>query len=318
MQSTDLLHLFLASKRAAGLSRRTVDWYDGQIRWFFEWLKNVGIGGAEWLQPTTIRAALSAEAERVEQGEISAYTLEARFRALNVFFSWLKEWLLEERGISIDPMRGIKRPKTPKLMPRQVTVAQMDRLMASIPESGDWVDLRDRLAILLLFWLGLRRSEVVNLSIPDFDLGQRQVLIRGTQRGTAGAKGGKDRHLPFPPVVGSALLAYLMSGPPAAGTKLFVSATGQRKVRGALTDNGLRQMVERRCQAAGMPHLNPHSFRHGLAMALLNDGGADLAMVSRLLGHSTMAVTKQFYADYTDDGLRNAYDAAVRGIATDR
>jgi integrase/recombinase XerD len=215
-------------------------------------------------------------------------------------------------------MRGIKRPKTPKLMPRQVTVAQMDRLMASIPESGDWVDLRDRLAILLLFWLGLRRSEVVNLSIPDFDLGQRQVLIRGTQRGTAGAKGGKDRHLPFPPVVGSALLAYLMSGPPTVGTKLFVSATGQRKVRGALTDNGLRQMVERRCQAAGMPHLNPHSFRHGLAMALLNDGGADLAMVSRLLGHSTMAVTKQFYADYTDDGLRNAYDAAVRGIATDR
>lgn len=309
MQSSELVGLFLASKRAAGLSARTVEWYDGQLRWFFGWLEAAGVSGESWLQPSTVRAALAAENGRVEAGEISAHTLEARYRALSAFFSWLREWLREERGCAVDPMRGVKRPKTPKKTPRRTTVDQVNQLLAAIPEAGDWVDLRDRLAILLLFWLGLRRSEVVGLHAADFDMGRRQVVIRG-------AKGDKDRILPFPPVVGAALLSYAMSRPPQE-EGLFLSASGWRNVRGKLTANGLRQMVHRRCADAGLPPLNPHSFRHGLAMAMLNEGGADLAVVSRMLGHSSVTVTRRFYADYTDDGLKNAYNAAVRGIAAD-
>ncbi len=70
-------------------------------------------------------------------------------------------------------------------------------------------------------------------------------------------------------------------------------------------------MLIRRCRAAEIPYRNPHAFRHGLAMLLLNNG-MRLTSVAKVLGHSDPAVTHKVYAHTLDETVRSEYQEALR------
>ena len=291
MKLTDVIDLFLRHKSAEGLSEKTLEWYRANLLAFVRFLERAGVNGSNWLQTGTIEAFLVAERERV-----SASTVAARFRALRPFFAWLEE----NPDFAIpSPMRRMKPPKVAHGQPRQADGAAVDRLLASIP-LGTWVDLRDRLIVTILDCCGLRAAEVCGLALGDFDLDAGVLVVRA-------GKGGDDRPVPFLPEVARALRAFLLLHPGSPGRALIVSADGSSLgTDGALTVSGLRQMLERRCAAAGLVYLNPHSFRHGLAMRLLNRG-ADMSLVQAILGHSRIATTQQFYARWLVSGLKAQY-----------
>jgi site-specific recombinase XerD len=288
---TEVIDLFLRSKSAEGLSEKTLEWYQANLGAFVRFLERAGVSGTNWVQTGTVEAFLVSERERV-----SASTVAARFRSLRPFFVWLEG----NPDFAIpSPMRRMKPPKVASHLPRQADGAAVDRLLSSIPE-GTWIDLRDRLIITILDCCGLRAAEVCGLALGDFDLGAGVLLVRA-------GKGGDDRPVPFLPDVARALLAFLLLHPGAPGRVLMVSADGSSLgTDGALTVSGLRQMLERRCAAAGLAYLNPHSFRHGLAMRLLNRG-ADMSLVQAILGHSRIATTQQFYARWLISGLKMQY-----------
>ena len=60
----------------------------------------------------------------------------------------------------------------------------------------------------------------------------------------------------------------------------------------------------------GLPYVNAHSFRHGFAMTMLNEGGAEMSSVAALLGHRSVTTTEKAYARWLSDPLQRAYDAA--------
>lgn len=64
-------------------------------------------------------------------------------------------------------------------------------------------------------------------------------------------------------------------------------------------------LVER----SGLPHMRFHDLRHEHASLLLS-GGVDIAVVSKRLGHSTIAVTSDLYSHLLSDANRAAADAA--------
>ena len=70
---------------------------------------------------------------------------------------------------------------------------------------------------------------------------------------------------------------------------------------------GVDMMLERRCKQAGVPPINPHSFRHAYATGLLTRGG-DINLVSQIMGHQDISVTKKFYGHLAADQLRQAFD----------
>ena len=293
----DVVDMFLRARRGQGVSEKTIDWYRAQLLAFVRFLERSGVNGSSWMHPATIDAFLASERERV-----SASTLAARYRALRPFFAWV-----EERYELPSPMGQGKPPKVPEPAPRRADGREVEKLLASIP-LGTWVDLRDRLLIVILDCCGLRAEELCSLALADFDLDAGVLIV---QKG----KGGDARPVPFLPDVGRALRAYLFVHPSAPGTVLFPSADGGRlgnEDRG-LTVSGLRQMLKRRCEAAGVRYLNPHSFRHGLAMRLLNRG-ADMSLVQAILGHSRITTTQQHYARWVVEGLRSQYlDVMARG-----
>ena len=285
-----LLSRFLTAKAAAGLSAGTLEWYRREIANLL-----VRIPPHEAMPSTaTVEAYLAARRAR----GIQPATLAGHHRALSAFF----KWLVERNVIAPDenPMRLIAKPRIPRKEPRQAQFAEFTRLLQSLPHQN-WIDYRDRLGIATIFLAAVRVAELVALTIDDYDLVGEQLVIR---RG----KGGDARRVPLLPAAKIAFAAYMMERPPWAGREVFLGADGgSLGVSNALTVSGFRQMLKRRCKQAGMKYLNPHSFRHGLAMHLLNDKGADMALIQRILGHSTIQVTAAIYARWRDDGAARRY-----------
>lgn len=298
------LKAFLMAKEAAGRSPATLAFYSQNIGVFISFLHGSGVNGSSWLHPETFETFLVRE----RRGKLSLATVHARYRALRAFFNWL-----QDRGeLSGSPLLHVAEPLVPATAPRQVSLAEIDRLVESIPRGDDaaWIDGRDRLILILLFWTGLRLAEMAGLWVSDVDTRQRLIHVRK-------GKGGKDRYVPFPEGTAALLLSYLMARPPWGGPELFLSNDGAGGVRGVLTGPGIRAMVRRRCGLAGVAYRNPHAFRHGFAMTLLNAGGMEMGILSRLLGHSSVKVTQEIYANWMTETLRREYDlaqSAVRGL----
>lgn len=292
-----LLDQFLAGHLAAGHSRRTVDWYGYEVRRFFAWLLAERLHNGNWLSPEVIERYLAASRERGNQPA----TLAGHYRGLQGFFNWLVS-----RGyLAASPLANVPAPKVPKKRPRRAELEEYDRLLESI-QPVRWVDLRDRLVISSLFLCGLRLAECARLQAADFRMGEHLLLVRA-------GKGGGDRLVPLLPALERAFVAYLFTRPAHSAPALLLGANGAGDPSGPITPGAIRQMLRRRCERAGLRVLNPHSFRHGLAMHLLNQGG-DMSLVQKVLGHSQISTTARHYAEWATEGLTREFAAKMGGV----
>lgn len=294
-QLHSLLRRFLIAKEAANRSPSTIHWYDAQITGFLLWLDVPDLHADDL--PALIDRHLADERRR----GVKPSTVAARYRALSAWLNWCSRRKLIERN----PIPELDKPSVPKEQARHVTLEECTRILESIA-SADWADHRDRLLVLLLFFSGLRASEVTHLHVTDVDSRAGTVLVRN-------GKGGKARIVPTAPQVGAVLLDYIYSRPAWGGPELWLSADGSGGVRGPLTTDGLRQVLKRLCRQAGVEYLHPHAWRHGFAMTFLN-AGAPLSAVSAMMGHSNTTVTQQVYASWQTRGLLREYEGALSRI----
>lgn len=292
------LHLtaFLTAKRATGLSPLTIKWYDMLVRQYLDWSTFQKLPNKK---PETVEAWFSS----LREGKKSAFTISGCYRALSVYF----KWLTTRKHIRRSPMETIQPPNVPKQRKPHVTVAQFRKLYHSI--DGDrWVDHRDRAILLMLLYTGLRASELIALMPEHIDRTRGIIAV-------SDGKGGQDRDVPFANFILETLDCYLSSRPPHPSGKLFVSMGGANgTARGPLTYSGLKEIMRRRCEAAGMKRLGLHMLRHSYAMIFLNDGEMDLPAISKAMGHSSLDLTRRFYADFETTTLRREYNRAVTRI----
>lgn len=290
------LAAFLVAKRAAGLSPATLHWYEKFIRRYLDWSVSRQLPNKK---PETVEAWLASLREQM----LSAFTVSGCYRCLSVYF----KWLVRRGRLSASPMAQVQPPRLPKRRKRHVTASEFRKLYKSI-SGASWCDHRDRAILLILMYSGLRANELLALRPEHIDYTSELLHI-------VAGKGGQDRDVPFTTGVADQLRAYLAARPPYQGQRLFVACAGRLDtVRGPLTYGGLRQMMRRRCQAAGVPTINLHAFRHGYAMLFLNDGGMELGLVSQTMGHSSVEVTRRFYAEYATATMRDRYHNALDKI----
>lgn len=286
MELSDLIVQFLGARRAEGLAQHTLDWYANHLEVFYRWLvaqsppPNIA-------QPHTITSYYNHRAQSV-----AAETIDGDHRTLRIFYRWLVECEL----LASSPVDAVKRKPAKKKPKRRAELEEFQILLDSI-SSETWVDLRDRLLVNMLFLCGVRVGEALSVKASDFDLQARLVQVDG--------KTGV-RLVPLLPPVVEAFVAYIYARPASPDLALFLSARGDLSVRGLITTNGVRQMLKRRASAAGVDYINPHAFRHGLAMHLLNKGG-DMSLVQRVLGHSRITTTAENYAMWLTDDLSREF-----------
>lgn len=289
-----ILEQFLTSRRARGCSNKTLLWYRQQLTAYQNWLLE-SLQHQPWYQPETIEAFLAYEQEQ----SLSPSTVQARYRAIGALITWLiKRGLLV---LETSPMALVERPTIPRRLADRVDLAEFNQLYRSIP-NDNWLDCRDRLILLILFWSGLRLNELVTLQICDILIPDHIIIVRQ-------GKGGKDRLVPCSPQLPPVLLDYLYQRPPWPDGALLLGSDGKEGVRQAMTGNGVRQMLRRRCRAVPMRYLHPHAWRHGFAVNFLN-AGANLSSISTMLGHANTKTTEYFYAYWLTGSLQIEYERA--------
>ena len=71
--------------------------------------------------------------------------------------------------------------------------------------------------------------------------------------------------------------------------------------------NGLRLAITRHNQSRGVEKTSAHLYRHTFARKYLVDCGGDALMLQKILGHSTLKMTKHYCAIYDAD-IAKDYD----------
>jgi integrase/recombinase XerC len=289
----ELLDRFLSHMEAQNASPYTIKNYGNDIGQFLDYCREQGVGSPEGVDRSLLRSYL---AELDDAGYVKA-SISRRVAELRSFGNFL----VQEGVLDRNPFRAISAPRVPQRLPRYLTVAEVEALLA-VPDATTPLGLRDRAIIEVLYGAGLRVSELVGLDLGDVDLGQGQVRVLG--------KGGKERiGLLGRPAV-HAVRAYLEAGRPALLAKrkggTMANALWLNHRGGRLSARGVAMMLSKAGEQAGIrTHVSPHVLRHSFATHLL-DGGADLRVVQELLGHANL-VTTQIYTHVSQSRAREVY-----------
>jgi integrase/recombinase XerD len=208
----------------------------------------------------------------------------------------LFNWLAEEGILTVNPAARIKRPRIPDQEPKGIKWDDVQALLATT-RGGSRIDLRDRAIICFLADTGCRVRGLCGLKVSDVDLERRRAWVM--------EKGDQGRFVFFLEGTAEVLREWFEKRPQDQGPWAFVSLGNRSK--GALLPEGIAKALRRRAKQAGIEgRVNPHAFRHGFGRHFTLGGGG-IGMLSDLMGHSDIGVTKRYYARYNVDELQERH-----------
>ena len=286
-----------------GLGKSWLETLDRQRRLSPRTLENYGRALDVLLKLKEKAALRDLDAQRIRHfvARLHAAGLSGRTLALTLS-AWrgLFAWLARQHGYPANPAQGVRPPKSPRRLPKALSVDQVGRLLEH-PGARSPEEARDRAMFELLYSSGLRLAELVALDAEDgrLDLREGEVTVTG--------KGRKTRTVPVGARAREALREWMKQRAQLAraGEKaLFVGARGLRIAPGAVQAR-LRAWA-RRQGLGGSVH--PHMLRHSFASHVLQSS-QDLRAVQEMLGHASIATT-QIYTHLDFQALAKVYDAA--------
>jgi integrase/recombinase XerC len=203
-------------------------------------------------------------------------------------------------------MLKVVAPRVSKQLPVFLTRDNLDTLFRSISFPSGYEGSRDKMILALFYATGIRRAELVQIKLNDFDLQTGTLKVTG--------KRNKQRIIPMGPSVVSQLGEYLNMR--SSFLEEIISASGNNTDQLFVTTKGapiyprlVHTIVHRYLSLiASNSKLSPHVLRHTFATHML-DEGAELNAIKELLGHSSLAAT-QVYTHNTIEKLKLIYKQA--------
>jgi integrase/recombinase XerD len=295
-RADEWLESFLEMQAAErGAAANTIEAYRSDLRHFLGYLD----GGGKGLGSVDSHD-LGAYQRHLAQAGLAPSTRARRLAAVRQ----LCKFLAAEGAIADDPARRVAGPRRSRRLPKTLSVADVDRLLAAAAARTRATKGRDRRRALrlnalieVLYATGLRVSELVSLPRSVLDGDGKVLIVRG--------KGGRERMVPLTRSARAALSDYLKTPLEDAERTLktrFLFAS--RSSEGHLTRQRLAQELKELAEAAGLDarRVSPHVLRHAFASHLL-DRGADLRSVQQLLGHADISTT-QIYTHVLEERLK--------------
>ena len=229
------------------------------------------------------------------ENELSARSVNRKITTIKSFF----KYLMKEQIVESNPATYLALPKIRKKLPNFVEENNLQHLLDDGFFENDFIGIRDKLVITLLYGTGIRLAELLLLKDSDFDKKMCFIKVLGKRK--------KERIIPYPASINSLLELYINIRNTTVGfktEKLLVTEDGKpayEKLIYRVVTNNLAKvtLLEKR---------SPHVLRHTFATHLLNKG-ADLNAVKELLGHSNLAAT-QIYTHTTFERLHDIYKQA--------
>lgn len=269
-----------------GLSDKTKDSYRNDLDVYKIYLNDCGINYVSDINKDNIKNFIKDRS--IEEASTIAHNLTV--------IKNFHKYLLKEGVVSDDVSLYIERPKLRKLLPKSLSIEDVD-LLLDIKLNGPF-DYRNKAMLELMYGCGLRVSELINLEINDIDIINCQIRILG--------KGSKERIVPLGEYSIDYLKKYLDIRDELlkqkSCSKLFINNHGT-----GMTRQGFFKMLKKLLKEKGLnPDVSPHTLRHSFATHLINRG-ADLRSIQEMLGHSDISTTK-IYTEVTDEKVIDDYN----------
>lgn len=281
-----------------GYSENTINAYRNDLNQLADFVEETAVGKGDtpdW--PSVDRNLLISYILDLKERNYAPATVARKVAAVKSFF----DFLVAEGIIKNDPTENLSSPKVGKSLPKPLSVAEVELLLAAPAKLSTPEAKRDVAMIELLYACGMRVSELISLNVGDVNLEAGFVRCMG--------KGSKERIIPIHQEASRFVKEYIVE----ARTQLlrdkdeqalFLNRRGER-----LTRQGLWLILKNYAKAAGIKKpVTPHTLRHSFATHILN-GGADLRAVQELLGHANISST-QIYTHLTSEHVRQAYEKA--------
>ncbi|HQU80298.1 MAG TPA: tyrosine recombinase XerC [Azonexus sp.] len=227
---------------------------------------------------------------------LSGRSLGRMLSAWRGYFGWLGQRNL----VAANPCDGVRPPKSPRLLPKALSVDEAAVLLAPEGDDDPALAARDVAMFELLYSSGLRLAELAAFDVDALE----SALLEGEVRVLG--KRSKARIVPVGAKAREALAAWRDLRVQLAATDepaLFVSRRGAR-----LSHRSIQDRLGRQALRAGLPrHVHPHMLRHSFASHVLQSSG-DLRAVQEMLGHASIAST-QVYTHLDFQHLAKVYDS---------
>ena len=211
-------------------------------------------------------------------------TFRSQVSALTPVRGYFK-WLARTNVLLWNPASELELPRAEKRLPKHVlTSSEAERVLAQ-PNVLDAIGVRDRAILETLYSTGIRRAEVLGVTVFDVDTERGTLMVRQ-------GKGKKDRMVPIGERAAAWIRRYLDEVRPGLvsapdPSTLFLTQEGE-----SLSGVWLSERVAGYVRAAGTGKTGAcHLFRHTCATLML-EGGADVRYIQELLGHEDLSTTQ--------------------------
>ena len=292
-------------------SSRTCELYSDLLREFAGFVgASDDAGLLEALVPSVIR---SYEVHLLDAKNEDPRTVNLHLSVLSGFC----RYLMKDGSLKSNPVRTVSRPKMEKRLPvfyredsmkeyferteHDASEENLELLTGNDKVSKELYSRRlSRLIVSILYSTGIRRSELVGLSVGNIDFSRKVMKVRG--------KGDKTREIPLVPSLCQEISLYLqsvetMEGHARPASDPLLITPGGTKLYPVFVDRVIKSELG---QVSGITgRKSPHVLRHSLATELLNEG-TDLNSIKEMLGHSSLAAT-QVYTHNSIEKLKKVY-----------
>ena len=273
-----------------GLSKNTISAYKTDLSHFAEHLVSKGIEDADKVKRQDITDYMLG----LKDKGISSNSISRALVAIKMFY----RFLVQERLAKEDIPGVLESPKLIRPLPNVLGAQEVDRLLAA-PDLRDWMGIRDKAALELMYATGMRVSELAELSMEGLNLDVGFIKCRG--------KGDKERIVPIGKTAKEAIERYLEKVRPglqknaSRDSHLFLSRLGKKISRVSFW-----KMIKKNAKIARIKkEITPHTLRHSFATHLL-ERGADLRVVQEMLGHADISTT-QIYTHINKERLKSIH-----------
>ena len=214
--------------------------------------------------------------------------------------SWFR-WLVRAGHVAHNPAADLELPKKPKTLPKTILTINQVETVLNTGDTTTMLGIRNRAIMEVLYSAGIRRLELVGLTLYDIDTERGTLMVRH-------GKGDKDRFIPLGERACAWVDKYLAEVRPeilgaASEQVLFLNDFGQ-----PMGVRFLGDLVRRHVEAGGITTPGScHVFRHAMATHML-EGGADIRFIQAMLGHASLEST-QIYTHVSMTKLKEIHSA---------
>lgn len=255
-----------------GRAELTAQTYGTAVKEFLSWLCTKSLE----LESVALKDLLYYLSWRKSLGN-SELTIAKDISALRAFGAFLTREGVWQENLAL----VLDRPRASRVLPRVLSVEQVDELLSCI-DTSDALGIRDRTLFELVYSCGLRISEACSLLMGNVHLKEKILLVRG--------KGDKERIVPFGDAAKEWLSRYFDEVRPSLVGKKIVPQVFVNYKGDAISRKGVWKRFKELESFTGID-CKVHTLRHSFATHLLS-GGADLRSVQALLGHADLATTQ--------------------------